>query len=573
MSGPLAAAAAANASVGGSQPITFTGSDAGSGVHTATLTLSPLSGGASYVHTFDFSGECAYDSWNACPLTETVSGFTVNTDALADGAYAASLAITDAAGNVSNDALGSITVSNATAIVSSLGALPGPGTTSSATGPAGSPNGSGASEGAHLQLGVRSPISRTYAKRALRVTGRLLNAQGLPIGGASLDVLQQVDGATLELDRSRPNRQRWDVRSECAGRPYAVVEIAYRAFSTDTGYAATAKLAESVEAGIQFGVEPTDRLGRRDHAQRARRGPRTQTGCRRRAARPLPRRLGALSHPENRHARRLPRQLPVPGRGREVPVPGERPRRAGRVRLRRRKQSGGRGHDRLTWAALTSRPAHWRAPCSRRSRLRRPCLRCPRTAPATTHRSCARTLQTNKGSGSRACPKGSATRRASTPGSSRAPTRLRRRAPDPEPGGPHDRRQGQHVRAGHLVRAALPGPGGREHQRRQHLPGGEGRRPRQRVHGHRPAGRGILEPLLASTQRAGLRRLVRRQRQLTRHVLMGVLAREPRGTSRSHPTSSTGTSTRAATRTATTTTAARSQAASGNTGSSAGKSA
>ena len=100
VSGPLAAAAAADASVGGSQPISFTGSDAGSGVHTATLTLSPLSGGASYVHTFDFSGECAYDSWNACPLTETVSGFTVNTDALADGAYAASLAITDAAGNV-----------------------------------------------------------------------------------------------------------------------------------------------------------------------------------------------------------------------------------------------------------------------------------------------------------------------------------------------------------------------------------------------------------------------------------------------------------------------------------------
>ena len=55
-----------------------------------------------------------------------MSGFTYDADALADGAYAASLAITDAAGNVSNDALGSITVSNATAIVSSLGALPGP---------------------------------------------------------------------------------------------------------------------------------------------------------------------------------------------------------------------------------------------------------------------------------------------------------------------------------------------------------------------------------------------------------------------------------------------------------------
>jgi hypothetical protein len=256
VSGPLAAAAAADTHVAGSQSISFTGSDAGSGVHTATLTLSPLSGGASYVHTFDFSGGCAYDSWNACPLTETVSGFTVNTDALADGAYAASLAVTDAAGNVTNDALGSITVSNAAATVSSLGALPGPGTTSSATGPAGSSNGSGASEGAHLQLGVRSPISRTYVKRALRVTGRLLNAQGLPIAGASLDVLQQVDGATLELiGRARAGSDGTFVAS-VPGGPSRTVEIAYRAFSTDTGYAAVAKLAESVDAGVQLGVSP-----------------------------------------------------------------------------------------------------------------------------------------------------------------------------------------------------------------------------------------------------------------------------------------------------------------------------
>jgi hypothetical protein len=256
VSGPLAAAAAAGAAVAGSQPISFTSSDTDSGVHMATLTLSPLNGGATYVHTFDFSGECAYDSWNACPLTETVSGFAVNTTALADGACAANLAITDAAGNVTNDALGSITVSNAAATVGSLGVLPGPGTASSATGPAGSPNGSGASEGAHLQLGVRSPISRTYAKRALRVTGRLLNVQGLPIAGASLDVLQQVDGATLELIGRAQTGTNGTFMARVPGGASRTVEIAYRAFSTDTGYAAAAKLAESVDAGVQLGVSP-----------------------------------------------------------------------------------------------------------------------------------------------------------------------------------------------------------------------------------------------------------------------------------------------------------------------------
>ena len=62
------------------------GSDADSGVRAATLTLSPLSGGTAYVHTFDFAGECSYDSWNACAPAQTVSGFALNTDALANGA-------------------------------------------------------------------------------------------------------------------------------------------------------------------------------------------------------------------------------------------------------------------------------------------------------------------------------------------------------------------------------------------------------------------------------------------------------------------------------------------------------
>lgn len=257
VSGPLVTGAAAGASVTGSQPISFTASDGESGVHTATLTLSPLGGGTSYAHTFDFSGECAYDAWNACPLVETVSGFTLNTDALADGAYAVSLAVTDAAGNVTNDALGSVTVNNPTAVVSSLGALPGPGASSHAGSVgAGSPNGSGASESAHLQLGVRSPISRTYGRRALRISGRLLGANGLPIAGASLNVLQQVDGAALELvGRARTGADGTFVAA-VPGGPSRLIEVAYRAFSADGDYAATAKLRESVGAGLRLTVSP-----------------------------------------------------------------------------------------------------------------------------------------------------------------------------------------------------------------------------------------------------------------------------------------------------------------------------
>lgn len=253
VSGPLVTAAPSDASVMGSQPISFTASDSESGVRTATLTLSPLNGGASYVHSFAFSGECVYDSWNACPLTQTISGFTVNTAALTNGAYAVSLAITDAAGNVTNDALGSVTVSNPTALVSSLGAQPGPGAGLTGTG---SPNGASASEGAHLQLGVRSAISRSYGERALRVSGRLLSAQGLPIAGATLDVLQQASGASLELiGHARTGANGTFVVAVPAG-PSRRIEIAYRAFSADSSYAATAKLRESVRAGVRLTVSP-----------------------------------------------------------------------------------------------------------------------------------------------------------------------------------------------------------------------------------------------------------------------------------------------------------------------------
>jgi hypothetical protein len=115
VSGALASAAAAKSTVAGSQLLNFTGGDADSGVRSATLTLSPQAGGAPYAHVFDFSSQCSYDAWNACPLTQTVSGFAVNTSSLKDDTYAASLAVTDAAGNVASDPLGTIVSDNAPA--------------------------------------------------------------------------------------------------------------------------------------------------------------------------------------------------------------------------------------------------------------------------------------------------------------------------------------------------------------------------------------------------------------------------------------------------------------------------
>ena len=108
-SGPLATAAADKSTVAGSQTLSFTAGDADSGVRSATLTLTPQDGETPYTHTFDFAAQCSYDSWNACPLTESVSEFALNTATLKDDSYTVNLTVTDAAGNTASDSLGTIT--------------------------------------------------------------------------------------------------------------------------------------------------------------------------------------------------------------------------------------------------------------------------------------------------------------------------------------------------------------------------------------------------------------------------------------------------------------------------------
>jgi hypothetical protein len=112
VSGPLASAAAANATITGSQALSFSASDE-SGVRSATLTLTPQGGGSPYTHTFDFSGECSYSSWNACPVSQAISGYAVNSSALKDDTYAVELSVTDAAGNTTSQELGTISIHNA----------------------------------------------------------------------------------------------------------------------------------------------------------------------------------------------------------------------------------------------------------------------------------------------------------------------------------------------------------------------------------------------------------------------------------------------------------------------------
>ena len=121
----------------------------------------------------------------------------------------------------------------------------------------GAANGRGASEAAQLSLGVAGRISRTFARRAFTLAGRLLGVQEQPIGGAILEVLQQVSGSA-RVERLRFLRTGSDgsFKQLVPAGPSRLIEVVYRAFSDDPNYTARASVEESVRAGVQLDVSP-----------------------------------------------------------------------------------------------------------------------------------------------------------------------------------------------------------------------------------------------------------------------------------------------------------------------------
>jgi hypothetical protein len=121
----------------------------------------------------------------------------------------------------------------------------------------GAPNGANASEAAQLGLAARNPILRSFARRSLRLRGRLLGAQGQPIAGAALDVWQQIAGSqTSRVVGQATTRPDGSFAAYVPPGPSRTIEVAYRAFSGDVPYAAEGKVSESVGAGVQLDVTP-----------------------------------------------------------------------------------------------------------------------------------------------------------------------------------------------------------------------------------------------------------------------------------------------------------------------------
>ncbi len=123
---------------------------------------------------------------------------------------------------------------------------------------AGTRNGASASEDAQLRLEDPATISRSFTDRALKLSGRLLDGNGQPIGGATLDLLEQITpgGARQFLGHAQTSAN-GDFTAAVGPGPSRTIIVGYRAFSEDPGYTATAEVSENVAAGVQLEVNPS----------------------------------------------------------------------------------------------------------------------------------------------------------------------------------------------------------------------------------------------------------------------------------------------------------------------------
>ncbi len=121
----------------------------------------------------------------------------------------------------------------------------------------GTPNGTNASETAQVHLATQTRITRTFADRALTITGQLTNPAGTPIIGATLDIHEQAANSSSNvLIGHTSTGANGSFTAHVAAGPSRLVTIAYRAFSSDAGYAAQAGIQEIVGAEIHMRITP-----------------------------------------------------------------------------------------------------------------------------------------------------------------------------------------------------------------------------------------------------------------------------------------------------------------------------
>jgi hypothetical protein len=254
----------------GTESLTWTASDADSGVRSAVIKL-----GQRAVGTYDFSPACAYTDWNACPLSQTRT-LDVDTTKVPDDTYPLRIEVADAAGNIRTVETGhTVVVANHPPAPPTAGGAgagqptaggggSAPSTAAvegSATTDRGHHNGSGAASSAVFTAELvnhRQAMLVPYRRSAVTISGRLTQRDGTPIAGARLDVGSQTvvpglpgpdSGQTITDEDGR-----WSVTT--VPGPSREVTVAWRAFDRDRSYTETNRLSLLVRAGAALAAHP-----------------------------------------------------------------------------------------------------------------------------------------------------------------------------------------------------------------------------------------------------------------------------------------------------------------------------
>lgn len=121
----------------------------------------------------------------------------------------------------------------------------------------GAANGSPASNDAHIQLAAGRTIVRSYARRALTLTGKLTDSTGQPISGATVALFAQNSGSAQTVPvASTQTAADGSFTVHVPAGPSRTLSVTYRAFAADGGYSAQASIKETVGAAVRLTVTP-----------------------------------------------------------------------------------------------------------------------------------------------------------------------------------------------------------------------------------------------------------------------------------------------------------------------------
>ncbi len=332
----MGGALASSGTVSGASSISYQAADTSSGVRLVQLRVD-----GEPVAVRDYLASCSYTNFQACPpsVSDTVSW---NTATVANGEHRVELVVEDAAQNTSVIYSGEVTIQNSSK-TSPLGALPGPGSTGLQTLGIGNANGIRASEKAELQLGLPATITRSYAHRAIVISGRTARRAG-PADRARQPGCAGTDRRRSGAGGHRPrhNGCRWHVQGAC--RQWTVAADRRRlprVLRRRWLCGSRARQGDGGRRGPAAHQPDAHRLGRDDRALGDGRGTDPAAGHDRGPPRALPWPLGAVQDASHERTWALSGALPVRGWRRALPVSRRGAWRSGGVSVRQRGEPGG----------------------------------------------------------------------------------------------------------------------------------------------------------------------------------------------------------------------------------------